>query len=94
VEEQTRKHINNYPNGLTAEQIDMPPYYPITRNDWVAGYGYQTWRNTIGGFRADGAWGQMIIVLPEKNAVIAARAQLANHQVELWSFWDLLVPYL
>ena len=93
VEEQTRKHIDNYPNGLTAEQLDQP-YYPLSRNDWVAGYGYQTWRNTIGGFRADGAWGQMIIVLPEKNAVIAARAQLANHQVELWSFWDLLVPYL
>ena len=94
IEEQTRKHIDNYPNGLTAEQIDMPPFYPITRNDWVAGYGYQTWRNTIGGYRADGAWGQMIVVLPEKNAVIAARACLANHQVELWSFWDLLVPAL
>ena len=93
VEEQTRKHINNYPNGLTAEQLDTP-YYPLSRNDWVAGYGYQTWRNTIGGFRADGAWGQMIVVIPEKNAVIAARANLTNHQSELWSFWDLLVPYL
>ena len=94
VEEQTRKHIDNYPNGLTAEQIDQPPLYPLSRNDWVAGYGYQTWRNTIGGFRADGAWGQMIVVLPEKDAVIAVRANLANHQVELWSLWDLLVPYL
>ena len=94
VKEQTSKHIDNYPNGLTREQIDQPPFYPIERNDWVAGYGYQTWRNTIGGFRADGAWGQMIVVLPEKNAVIAARANLTNHQVELWSFWDLLVPYI
>lgn len=93
VEEQTSKHIDNYPNGMTAEQLDLP-YYPLSRNDWVAGYGYQTWRNTIGGFRADGAWGQMIIVLPEKNAVIAARANLTNHQVELWSFWDMIVPYL
>ena len=94
VEEQTRKHIDNYPNGLTPEQIDQPPFYPISRNDWVAGYGYQTWRNTVGGFRADGAWGQMIIVLPEKNAVIAARANLVNHQVEEWAFWDFLLPAL
>lgn len=94
IEEQTRKHIDNYPNGLTAEQIDQPPFYPITRNDWVAGYGYQTWRNTVGGFRADGAWGQMIIVVPEKNVVIAARANLINHQIELWSFWDYLLSAL
>ena len=94
IEEQTCKQIDNYPNGLTREQIDQPPLYPIERNDWVAGYGYQTWRNTVGGFRADGAWGQMIIVLPEKNAVIAARANLVNHQVEEWAFWDYLLPAL
>ena len=94
IEEQTRKHIDNYPDGLTREQIDQPPLYPIERNDWVAGYGYQTWRNTVGGYRADGAWGQMIIVLPEKNAVIAARANLVNHQVEEWAFWDYLLPAL
>ena len=94
IDEQTRKHIDNYPNGLTREQIDQPPFYPIERNDWVAGYGYQTWRNTVGGYRADGAWGQMIIVLPEKNAVIAARANLVNHQVEEWAFWDFILPAL
>ena len=94
IERQTAKHIDNYPNGLTAEQIDQPPFYPISRNDWVAGYGYQTWRNTVGGFRADGAWGQMIIVLPEKDAVIAARAELQNHQMELWLFWDFIYPAL
>ena len=60
----------------------------------MAGYGYQTWRNTVGGFRADGAWGQMIIVLPEKNAVIAAQANLVNHQIEEWAFWDYLLPAL
>ena len=36
----------------------------------------------------------MIIVLPEKNAVIAARANLVNHQVEEWAFWDYLLPAL
>ena len=94
VEEQTRKHIDNYPNGLTAKKIDAPPYLPISRNDWVAGYGYQTWRNTVGGYRADGAWGQMIVVLPEHNAVIAGQANLKNHLAELWSYWDYILPAL
>lgn len=94
VEEQTRKHIDNYPNGLTAEQVDAPPFLPLSRNDWCAGYGYQTWRNTVGGFRADGAWGQMIVVLPEKNAVIAGQACLTNHLAELWSYWDYILPAL
>lgn len=94
IEEQTRKHINNYPNGLTAEQLDAPPLLPLSRNDWVAGYGYQTWRNTVGGYRADGAWGQMIVVLPEHNAVIAGQANLKNHLAELWSYWDYILPAL
>jgi len=93
VEEQTRKHIDNYPNGLSAKKLDSP-YLPISRNDWIAGYGYQTWRNTVGGFRADGAWGQMIVVLPEKNVVIAGQANLKNHLAELWSYWDYLLPAL
>jgi len=94
IEEQTRKHIDNYPNGQTAEEIDAPPFLPLSRNDWVAGYGYQTWRNTVGGYRADGAWGQMIVVLPEKNAVIAGQANLTNHLAELWSYWDYILPAL
>ena len=94
IEEQTRKHIDNYPNGLTAEQLDAPPFLPLSRNDWVAGYGYQTWRNTVGGYRADGAWGQMIVVLPEKNAVIAGQANVKNHLAELWSYWDYILPAL
>ncbi len=94
VEEQTRKHIDNYSNGQTAEQVDSPPFLPLSRNDWVAGYGYQTWRNTVGGYRADGAWGQMIVVIPEKNAVIAGQANLKNHLAELWSYWDYILPAL
>ena len=93
MEEQTRKHIDNYPEGKTAEELDSP-YLPLSRNDWVAGYGYQTWRNTVGGYRADGAWGQMIVVLPEQNAVIAGQANLTNHLAELWSYWDYLLPAL
>lgn len=38
--------------------------------DWIQGYGYHCWRNSFGGWRGDGAMGQYIIVLPEKDMVI------------------------
>jgi len=46
------------------------------------------------GFRADGAYGQFILVLPEKNAVVVLTAQRADTQKELWFFWDYLYPAL
>ncbi len=39
--------------------------------EWDQGYGYQFWRCTTGGYRADGACGQFCLVLPEEDAVIA-----------------------
>lgn len=39
--------------------------------DWCAGYGYQFWKNYRGGYRADGAFGQAVLVLPERDTVIA-----------------------
>ena len=35
-------------------------------SDWVAGYGFQFWRNARDGFRGDGAFGQLCMVFPSK----------------------------
>lgn len=51
--------------------------------DWCAGYGYQFWRNAQCGFRGDGAFGQLCIILPEKNAVLAVRALADDMQTEI-----------
>ncbi len=47
------------------------------KNDssWGYGYGYQFWRNPPGGFRADGAFGQYSMVLPEQDAVVAITSE-------------------
>lgn len=37
--------------------------------DWGCGYGYQIWRCQHNSYRADGAYGQYIIVSPDKNCV-------------------------
>ncbi len=39
--------------------------------DWSSGYGFQFWQNGRGGFRGDGAYGQIGFVLPEEDTVLA-----------------------
>ena len=63
-------------------------------NDWVQGYGYQMWRCRHGAFRADGANGQYILVLPEQDAVIVTTADIPNMRQELNLIWDCLLPAL
>ena len=58
--------------------------------DWNVGYGYQFWRNVRGGFRGDGAFGQLCVVLPEEDTVFVQFAELGNMQAELSSIYELL----
>ena len=63
-------------------------------NDWVQGYGYQMWRCRHNAFRADGANGQYIIIIPEKDAVVVTTAHIQNMGQELNLIWDHLLPAL
>ena len=51
--------------------------------DWCAGYGYQFWVNAREGFRGDGAFGQLCVVLPERDMVFALQTELGNMQAEM-----------
>ncbi|MCF0159396.1 MAG: 6-aminohexanoate hydrolase, partial [Bacteroidaceae bacterium] len=55
---------------------------------------YQTWQCRHNAFRADGANGQYIIVIPEKNAVIATTANVGDMQHEIDLIWLYLLPGL
>ncbi len=61
-------------------------------SDWDQGYGYQFWRCRHGAYRADGAFGQFCIVMPEQDAVIAITGGTKNLQVILNLVWDKLLP--
>ena len=50
-------------------------------SDWDQGYGFQFWRNREGGFRADGAFGQLSIVLPEQDMVVALTSAVPDMSV-------------
>jgi CubicO group peptidase (beta-lactamase class C family) len=60
--------------------------------DWKQGYGFQFWRCTHNAFRGDGAGGQLCVVIPDKDAVIAITADTGNFQGEMNAIWDNLFP--
>lgn len=57
--------------------------------DWARGYGYQLWRSRHG-FRLDGAYGQFVIVIPERDIVIAYQGATTQTGDVLDAFWRLV----
>ena len=73
----------------TSCQIDNAPNPNI---DWKQGYGYQIWRCQHDCFRFDGAYGQYMVAIPQKNAVVVALSYTPNMQVFLDALWEYLLP--
>src|SRR5579863_8465317 len=79
----------------TTMKIMQDPDAPQSKkdsSDWLQGYCYQMWRCRHDGVRADGAFGQYIIMLPDEDAVIAIQAETPDMQGEINLVWDYLVP--
>jgi CubicO group peptidase (beta-lactamase class C family) len=81
VEEATRKQVRNDGEGHSKIGID-----------WRQGYGFQFWRCTHNAFRGDGAHGQLCVVIPDKDAVIAITADTGNFAGEMDAIWTRLYP--
>ncbi len=64
------------------------------KNDssWGYGYGFQFWMNPPGGFRADGAFGQYSMVLPEPDAVVVITSESISTKDTMQVVWDHLLP--
>jgi CubicO group peptidase (beta-lactamase class C family) len=79
----------------TSVKIFQAPDAPQSKkdsSDWMQGYCYQMWRCRHNAFRADGAFGQYIIVMPGQDAVIAITAETADMQDEINLIWEYLLP--
>lgn len=77
----------------TAEQIStVDEAHAKIGPDWHQGYGFQFWECRHHAFRADGAGGQFIVMMPDQDAVIAITADTGNMQGELDAIWDNLLP--
>ncbi|MBR0459001.1 MAG: serine hydrolase [Victivallales bacterium] len=59
------------------------------RADWKLGYGYQFWRSQHG-YRGDGAFGQLAIVIPELDLAIALNSTVHNFQDLLDLIWKFV----
>jgi len=83
VEEATTFKIDQAPDALQSKKDS---------SDWLQGYCYQFWRSRNNAFRADGAYGQYIIVMPEKDAVVVFTAESPDMQEEINMVWKYLLP--
>ncbi|MCK9179427.1 MAG: ChbG/HpnK family deacetylase [Bacteroides sp.] len=90
IDEMTTIHIASAPAGYKRKDVPINP----DDSDWLQGYGYQMWRCRHNGVRADGAYGQFIIILPDKNAVVAITANISDMQNEINLVWDHILPAL
>jgi hypothetical protein len=82
-------------NEATTVKIMQDPNAPQSKkdsSDWLQGYCYQMWRCRHNGVRADGAFGQFIIMLPDEDAVIAIQAETPDMQEEINLVWQYLLP--
>jgi CubicO group peptidase (beta-lactamase class C family) len=77
VEKATSKQVSN---GSDPEK------------DWDQGYCFQFWRCRHNCFRGDGAHGQVCLVMPEQDAVLAITANTKDMQAELNIIWNKLLP--
>lgn len=82
----------DYMRLATSKQISNGN--PADPSDWSQGYGFQFWQCQHGCFRGDGAAGQLAVMLPKYDAVVAVTAGLCDMQRELNVIWDELLPAL
>jgi CubicO group peptidase (beta-lactamase class C family) len=87
------------PKGWVEEastlKIIQHPELPQSRrdsSDWEQGYCYQMWRCRNNAFRADGAFGQYIIVMPDQDAVVVITSETSDMQGEINLVWKYLLP--
>ena len=75
---------NDHATGANAQDVRF------VARDGVNGYGYQMWMCPEDAYRADGAFGQYIMIWPSQDAVITITASSQNLQKEQ----DLIYKYI
>lgn len=77
---------------MTAPHTDTTQH-PETV-DWQQGYGYQMWHCRHDAVRADGAYGQFAVIVPEADLVVALTSCTGRTQETLDAVWEELLPAL
>ena len=93
VNEASKYQVPSVPAGTRPDQAAERGLTPENCT-FMLGYGYQMWRCPDNAYRADGARGQYIIIVPDSDAVIACTANSANLQAEQNLIYEHLFPAL
>jgi CubicO group peptidase (beta-lactamase class C family) len=80
----------------TSFQIQQPAKPGSTRpkeeDDQRQGYGYQFWRCRHNAVRADGAFGQLTVMMPDQDAVVVMTSESRDLLEQLGLVWEHLLP--
>lgn len=84
---------------VPAEWVDLATSRQVSNgsnpeSDWDQGYGFQFWRCIPGFYRADGAFGQYVIVIPEHDTVIAINSGTRDMGGIMKMLWAKFLPEL
>ncbi|GAK41016.1 serine hydrolase [Paenibacillus urinalis] len=66
----------------------------VGEGDWSLGYGCQFWMCSHGAYRGDGAHGQLLVIIPDRRAVIAVNSEEDRIQSILDAVWEEVLPIL
>lgn len=78
--------------NATSRHVDNSQAPSARTSDWQQGYGFQFWRCQHNAYRGDGKDGQICLIMPEQDVVIAITAQTGQMQTELDLVWNKLLP--
>ncbi|MGI6510023.1 MAG: serine hydrolase domain-containing protein [Erysipelotrichaceae bacterium] len=78
----------------TAKQIRTDDVYDAKKTESTQGYGFQLWKCTHNGYRASGLFGQVCLVLPDKNIVAVFNSSTSGSQPLLDCFFETIYPYI
>ena len=93
VKEMGKKQLYSLVPGIREEENEARGITP-ENSECLQGYGYQTWRNRVVGYRADGALGQYILLIPDKDAIAVITSLSFDTEKVLRDFWNTIYPAL
>lgn len=80
------------PEGWAEQALARQVPSHIDSVDWAQGYGFGFWRCRHGAVRADGAFGQFSVMLPDHRGVVAITSGTPDLQGVLDRVWEHLLP--
>jgi len=79
----------------TTSRIDNSNPEELARGEveGCSGYGFQMWMCSYpGAYRADGAYGQYAVVIPDKDMIVSVFEHTERPSITLKNIWDYLIP--